>query len=133
MAHMNQIKKAAIAAELKKVVPADWKYSLSVRHHSTIVMKIKSAPVNLLSYFDQSFYFRHDTATYLDVNVYHFKRRIQEESMRETFIKIVDALNTGNYDRSDLMTDYHDCGHYVELFIGSYDQPFVCTAELEAA
>lgn len=49
MAYMNQEKKAAIAAELKKVMPPDWKYSLRVQNHSTLVCCIKSAPIDLLA------------------------------------------------------------------------------------
>ena len=48
MAYMNQEKKAKIAAALKTVVPKGWKYSLAVRNHSSIVMNIKSAPVDLV-------------------------------------------------------------------------------------
>ena len=45
MAFMNHAKKRLIADALKKVVPKDWKYTLAVRHHSTIVMTIRSAPI----------------------------------------------------------------------------------------
>lgn len=133
MAYMNQTKKAAIAEELKKVVPQGWKYSLAVRHHSSIVMTIKSAPIDLLRCFAESDYYKHDTAKSLDVNVYHYKDWITDDEVREIFTQIVRALNLGNWDRSDLMTDYHDVGHYVDLLIGRWDKPFVCTAELEAA
>ena len=133
MANMNQNKKAAIAAELKKVVPSDWKYSLAVKHHSTIVMTIKSAPIDLLRCFAESDYYKHDEATYKDVNVYHYQRNITDPEIAKIFNDIISALNTGNWDRSDLMTDYHDVGHYVDLQIGRWDKPFICTAELEAA
>ena len=49
MAYIDQTKKAKIAANLKKVVPAGWKYSLAVRNHSTIVLTISAAPVNLIA------------------------------------------------------------------------------------
>ena len=48
MAYMNQEKKSKIAAALKGVVPDGWKYSLSVRNHSTIVMTITAAPFDLI-------------------------------------------------------------------------------------
>ena len=133
MAYMNQTKKAAIAAELKKVVPAGWKWSLSVEHHMTIRMTIKEAPVDLLRCFGESDYFKHDSATHLDVNPYRFRDWIIDDEVRDVFVMIFNALNLGNWDRSDLMTDYHDVGHYVSLHIGRWNKPFVCTAELEAA
>ena len=51
MAHMNQEKKARIAAALKPVMPAGWKYSLAVRHSSTIVCTISEASFDLLRAF----------------------------------------------------------------------------------
>ena len=47
MAYMNQEKKKIIASALKEVMPKDWKYSLSVEHHSVIHLNIKSAPFDL--------------------------------------------------------------------------------------
>jgi hypothetical protein len=49
MAYMNQEKKAVIAAALKAVMPADWKYGLTVQNGMTIVLTIKSAPVDLIA------------------------------------------------------------------------------------
>ena len=49
MAFMNQDKKAVIAAQLKAVMPAGWKYSLRVSDHSTLRLLIASAPVDLLN------------------------------------------------------------------------------------
>ena len=43
----------------------------------------------------------------------------------ETMQSIVRALNAGNHDRSDIMTDYFDVGWYVSVKIGhSCDKPF---------
>ena len=131
MAHMNQAKKAKIAEALKEVMPKDWKYSLSVFHHSTIVLTIRQAPINLIKVFKGSDYFDPDTATHYNVNPYHYQKCIEDQEMIEQFKKIFDALNLGNWDRSDLMTDYFDVGHYVELCIGRWDKPFVVTQEVE--
>ena len=111
MAFVDQSKKSRIAANLKKVVPKGWKYSLAVRNHSTIVMTIASAPFELIKAFEGNAY-------------------IKDESVGEVFAKIFEALNTDNYDRSDSQTDYFDCGHYVDLNLGRWDKPFVCTAQV---
>lgn len=129
MAFVDQAKKSRIAANLKKVVPAGWKYSLAVRNHSTIVMTIASAPFELLKAFKASDYFNPQTATHVDVNVYHYDKWIEDQCVAEVMGQIVDALNTDNHDNSDLMTDYFDVGHYVDLNIGRWNKPFVCTAK----
>lgn len=139
MAYMNQEKKAKIAAALKKVMPKDWKYSLSVDNHSTLRLTIASAPVDLIAesqkvvksrlldwqiaqgYADKA------KPTEMSVNHYHLDGAFTGELLA-TFEKIVAALNLDNHDRSDAMTDHFDVGHYVSINLGRWNKPFVVTA-----
>lgn len=41
----------------------------------------------------------------------------------EKLVNIIAALNSENYDNSDIMSDYHDVGYYVDLNFGRYDKP----------
>ena len=140
MAYMNQEKKARIAATLKTVIPPTWKWSLGVRNHSTIVLTIASAPVDLcaesLRVYNDSYRAQRDgekTApdAAFDLNPYHPDLSFDGELL-ETFKKILAALNLDNYDRSDAMTDYFDVGHYVSVSIGRWNKPFVCTSAKQA-
>lgn len=149
MAYMNQEKKAKIAAALKAVMPKDWKYSLGVNNHSTIVLTIASAPVDLIAeaqkvvksralkrkqgalrlldwqiaqgYADKA------KPTEMSVNHYHLDGAFTGELLA-TFKKIVAALNLDNHDRSDPQTDHFDVGHYVSVHLGRWNKPFVVTA-----
>lgn len=132
MAFMNQERKAKLAANLKKVVPAGWKYSLAVDNYSTIVMTIKSAPVDLLKamsdrYAQQPKYYNSSRGTevrdYASVNQYWLADQFEGELL-EIFKNINAALNDGNHDRSDIMTDYFDVGWYVNINIGKWNKPF---------
>lgn len=124
MAYMNQEQKARIAARLKEVMPKDWKYSLAVRHHSTIVLNIRSAPVDLIGHITKNNLERNpldgwaatqsELRTYWDVNHYHLEHQFKGELL-EVFKAIVEALNNGNWD------------HYVDLNIGQWDKPFINT------
>lgn len=126
MAYVSKELKAKIAAALKPVIPKDWKYSLSVRNSSTIVLTIYSAPVNLIRELSTSL--QTHTATYLDLNPYHWEKHAEaSEDTVKTFRAIFDALNIDNHDRSDIQTDYFDVGHYVEVHIGRWDKPFTVT------
>lgn len=125
MAHVDQTKKAKIAAALKLVVPAGWKYSLAVDNHSTIRMTIASAPVDLLAALVNSEDAKREG--YHRVNHYHYLRAFRDAKMGELFGKIIAALNTDNHDNSDLMTDYFDVGHYVDISIGRWNKPFTVT------
>ena len=122
MAHMTQAKKATIKAELDKVVPKSWKYSLAVRNHSTIVMTIKSAPVDLLSEYKNGKKISHDG--YLQLNEFYLKDAYTGDTL-DLLQKFVDALNLNNFDKSDIMSDYHHVGHYVNLHVGEWDKPFI--------
>ena len=129
MAYMNQERKAVIAKALKQVVPQGWKYSLAVRNHSTICMTISEAPFELIKAFKGGEYFNPETATHADVNQYHVREQIEDEVVADVLINILSALNTGNHDRSDSQIDYFDVGWYVDLDIGKWNKPFVCTAK----
>lgn len=130
MAYVSKEKKAKIAAQLKQVMPKDWKYSLAVRHHSTIVCTIYSAPIDLIAMAHKNidsndgYSVQASERGYYDVNQYYLDRHF-EGKILQTFREILRALNTDNHDRSDIMTDYHDVGHYVDLNLGRYDRPFV--------
>lgn len=127
---MNQERKARIAAALKPLMPAGWKYSLAVQNHTTLVLTIQAAPVDLLAEVNRmaqrgSRGWHADT--YCRVNEYCLEAYF-EGSLLETFQKISDAMNDGNHDRSDIQTDYFDVGWYTEISLGRWGRPFVCTA-----
>lgn len=139
MAYMNQVKKAIIAEQLKKAVPAGWKYSVAVRHHSTIVLTIKSAPVDLIAETNEvsakNAEYRGRTVnmatTYFSPNEFYLEREFG--ASLEIMEAIKAALNTGNHDNSDPMTDYFDVGHYIDIQVGNWEKPFICTAAVQIA
>lgn len=124
MAYMDQEKKKAIAAALKKVVPATWKYSLRVRHHSTIVMTVTAAP---LDFSDKVDWYEGKVRETLEINAYHFERHIICDEFRATVRAIMDCLNLDNFNNSDTQTDYFHVGHYVDFSFGAYGRPYVNT------
>ena len=137
MAYMNQEKKAKIAEALKKVVPKEWKYSLAVRNHSTIVFTLRSAPHDILGHVQRvrdkfsnepKTYQRLPEITYTRINEKYLDHQFEGLLLR-VFSQIADALNLNNHDNSDPMTDYFDVGHYVDLSIGQWDKPFTNTSK----
>ena len=119
MAWMNQERKAGLAAGLKKVMPKGWKYSLAVRHHSTLVLTISEAPIDLV----RKSLCGADCKQrgYIDVNHHHMPF---EGALLNTFTAIRDAMMVGNHDRSDSQTDYFDVGWYIDINVGKWDKPF---------
>ena len=37
-------------------------------------------------------------------------------------------MDVGNYDNSDVQTDYFDTGWYIDINIGSWDKPYTVVA-----
>jgi len=123
MAWMSQEKKKEIAVEMKKALKGTGvKYTLGVKHHSTIVFNMKSAPIDFIANYNETTdLFETD---YVSVNPYHFEKHFTGKAL-EVLKKIFKVLNTGNWDKSDIMTDYFDVGWYKKVNIGQWNKPFV--------
>jgi hypothetical protein len=139
MAYMNQEMKSKIAVELKKVVPAGWKYSLAVRNHSTLVFTLRQAPVDILGNIRAAIEAKQDSygsksvevGTSWTVNPYYIETQFSGDVLA-TMLKISEALNNGNWDKSDVQSDYFNVGWYVDISIGSWNDPFLDTVPAPA-
>lgn len=137
MAYMSQEKKAKISPVVKSILKKyGVKGSLSVRHHSTLVLNIKSGPIDFVENYivtdskvfhgnkmseDQIAYIRKNQS--VDVNPYWFKEHFSGVAL--SFLKeIFVAMNQGNHDRSDIQTDYFDVGWYIDVHIGQWKKPY---------
>lgn len=118
MAYMNQEKKKEIRIELKKVVPSNWKWSLAIRNHSTIVFTVASAPAELMIKNGEV------EEGHRTINNYYIDNEYSGKLL-EIFKQIVAALNLDNHNNSDIMTDYFDVGHYVTIQLGKWNKPFL--------
>lgn len=135
MAYMNQELKATLAAKIKAVMPAGWKTTLAVNNHSTLVLYIMQAPVDIIGNVREtiekigSTQVINETTTNFDVNVYHLDRQFSGPLLA-TMQAINAAMNEGNYDKSDIMTDYFNVGWYTSIKIGRWDMPFLETVPM---
>lgn len=140
MAFMSQERKAGIQAELKSVIPSSWKWSLAVRHHSTIVLTIRSAPVDLVERLTRGRCLDSDWRPtilcehHYTMNPYHWREAIDDgDNLVVVFGRIFDALFRGNHDNSDSQIDYFDVGWYVDVEIGRWNKPFEVTGQVARA
>lgn len=61
----------------------------------------------------------------ITINQYHIKDDYElSQHGKSMFQYIKELCDSFNYDDSDSMTDYFDCGFYLELKIGKYDKKF---------
>ena len=124
MAYMSQDRKKQIKEALKEVVPMDWKWSLSVDNHSTLVLTVQNAPINLLEMLSDKYGYQKANG-YADVNTFSLKSAFENyEEIGDIFSSILKVMNGGNHDNSDSMTDYFDVGWYNTIRLGKYSKPF---------
>jgi hypothetical protein len=132
MAYFSQERKAQIAPKVKAILK---KYgiqgSLSVRHHSTVVLTLKSGAIDFIGDInrtcgaDQYQVSRgfQPIRDYTNVNPYHYQSHHSGRAL--AFLKeVMPVLNTGNHDNSDAQTDYFDVGWYTEIKIGKWNAPY---------
>lgn len=116
MAYMHKELKAQLVAEVKKVLPKNWKVTFAVRNYSTIVCTIRKSPVDFSSVIP--------SYGYTQLNPYSIEKLPLDEETVNTLLKIKEALYSENYDNSDVMTDYFDVGYCVDICIGDYKKPY---------
>jgi hypothetical protein len=123
MAYMNQEMKKKIAANLKPVLKKfGVKGSLAVRNHSTIVLNVKSGPVDFFADYGDI----EDAKKFgIQVNPYWFQDHFEGKSkafLEEAFA----ALKSADwYDESDIQTDYFNTAYYYDINIGKWNKPYV--------
>jgi hypothetical protein len=129
MAYMNQERKRLLAPEIKKVL-AKYKLtgSIGVDHHSTLVVRIKSGPIDFIGNFNSVCKDLISGMTpmvgSISVNTYHINTQYTGKSLN-CLRELIDAMNIGNHNRSDYSTDYHDVGWYIDIDIGNFNQHYI--------
>jgi len=133
MAYMSQENKATIAPAVKSILK---KYklsgSLSVKNHSTLVLNIKTGAIDFVANYNtvvgaQLGGFRCAARQHLDINPYWYKEHFNGVAL-DCLTEIKTAMNRGNFDSSDSMSDYFHVGWYTDIRIGNWNRPYVLVA-----
>ena len=132
MAYMSSEMKQKIAPEVKKILK---KYgmsgSLSVHNHSTLVLNLKSGKLDMIGNFNTMIQERDPTGNRhinqakgdIQVNPYWYHEHFSGKC--KNFLKeVLNVMNNGNHDNSDIQTDYFDIGWYVDVNVGRWNKPY---------
>jgi hypothetical protein len=121
MAYVSQEDKAKLAVGIKAVLAKyGMKGSISVRHHSTLVVTVKSGRIDF-------------GGTDIDVNVYwidqHYSGRARD------FLNELHRAMMGPdwFCDDDAQTDYFHRSHYCDIRIGNWQRPYVFMGAREFA
>jgi hypothetical protein len=136
MAYMSQDRKSELAPAIKAVLKKyGVKGSLAVRNHSTLVLNIKSGPIDFIGNLNKVCAVAPGADRYgayrpavgsIDVNPYHYRDHFDGKAL--AFLSaVMSVMNTGNHDNSDIQSDYFDIGWYIDVNIGAWNKPYLLT------
>ena len=116
MAYVSQEDKKALAPAIKKVLNKyGMKGSISIRHHSTLVVTLQSGAIQ----------FEHSHGDgYTQVNVYHIESHYEGHA-KAFLLELLAAMKGPSYfNNDDAMTDYFHRSHYTDINIGKWNKPY---------
>lgn len=132
MAYVSQTLKKSLAPAIKAICKKHGvKATLSVGHHMSLILTIKSGKIDFFESFNRlsmaesrpdHLPFQPETHD-LRVNPYHYKRHFDGKALK-FLSEVIPAMNKGNHDNSDIMTDYFDVGWYIDVNIGRWNKPY---------
>ena len=142
MAYVSQDDKKTLAPAIKAVLKKyKVKASIAVRHHSTLVVNIKEGVFDFIGIANEknkeiserrgTSYYANEG--YIQVNTY-YPETYGEAS--QFFEELVAAMKgTIWYNNTNAQIDYFDTAYYIDINVGKWNKPYVCTAtqEMEAA
>ena len=129
MAYINQEDKKRLAPKIKAVLKKyGVKGTISISHHSNLVVRLKEGKVDLYGekVDPNNWCGSHGSDS---VNTYWINDHHTGVS-RDFLNELKAAMNDGNWDKSDVQTDYFNVGWYSDIVVGnnSNNKPYVYTA-----
>ena len=127
MAFISQDKKKELAPKIKQVLKKHGvKGTISISHHSNLVVRLKEGKIDLYGEkTSPNWCGSHGSDS---VNTYWINDQHTGQS-RVFLNELKAAMNDGNWDKSDTMTDYFNVGWYSDIIVGnnSANKPYVYT------
>lgn len=112
MAYMSQERKAELAPQIKAVLKKyGMKGTIAVRNHSSLVVNLSQGKIDFGS-------------ECIQVNTYWIHENYSGVA-KDFLTELVEAMNVGNFNKSDIQSDYFHVGWYIDINIGAWNKPYV--------
>jgi len=147
MAFVSKDDKARLAPGIKAVLKKyNMKGTIAVRHHSTLVVNIKSGELDVLGAWKTAalnsnkidMYNKYDVErlnyvlaeNHMTVNTYWIDDDFADKKVVNFLNELKEAMEGDQFfNEDDPMTDYFHRSHYTDINIGSWTKPYECTSE----
>lgn len=125
MAYMSQERKAQLAPAIKAICKTyGIKATLSVNNYSTLNLNVSSGKIDFLASGKRcGSYGEDNTEVANTVNPYWYQSHYDGVA-KDFLTEVHQAMNIGNHDNSDIMTDYFDVGWYAHVNLGRWNKPY---------
>jgi hypothetical protein len=137
MAFVSQELKSKLAPKIKAICKKyKVKASLAVNNHSTLVLNIQSSPIDFIKNFNETIDSRGSVyhansfspaEKSIQVNPYWYQDHFSGKA-KAFLSEVLPAMNDGNFDKSDIQSDYFHVGWYVSVNIGKWNKPYEVVA-----
>ena len=139
MAYVSQELKAKLAPTIKAICKKHGvKASIAVRHHSTLVLNVKSGKIDFIENYIKTdankiaankmspetiAQIRKDQS--LDVNTYWAHEHYSGKA-KQFLTEMISAMKGPDFfDETDAQVDYFHVSHYIDINIGKWDKPYI--------
>lgn len=139
MAYVSQELKSKLSPKIKAICKKHGvKASIAVRHHSTLVLNVKSGKIDFIENYiktdadkvaankmspDTIAYIRKNQS--LDVNTYWAHEHYSGKA-KQFLTEMISAMKGPDFfDHTDAQSDYFHCSHYIDINIGKWDKPYI--------
>jgi len=130
MAFVSQELKAKLAPKIKAICKKyKVKASLAVNNHSTLVLNVQSSPIDFITNYNETVSTRPEYNRFspaersIQVNPYWYQDHFSGKA-KAFLSEVLPAMNDGNFDKSDIQSDYFHVGWYVSVNIGKWNKPY---------
>lgn len=137
MAFVSQELKSKLAPKIKAICKKyKVKASLAVNNHSTLVLNVQSSPIDFIKNFNETIDSRgtvyhansfSPAEKSIQVNPYWYQDHFSGKA-KAFLSEVLPAMNEGNFDKSDIQSDYFHVGWYVSVNIGKWNKPYEVVA-----
>ena len=124
MAYVSQKDKAELAPGIKAVLKKyKMKASIAVRHHSTLVVNIKSGAIDFSGNYTHG-------DQYIQVNEYWIDDHYANNTVAKNFLNELLAAMKGPkyFNDDDAQSDYFSRSHYTDINVGNWNKPYELVA-----
>lgn len=126
MAWYTQEMKKALQPKVKELCKKyNIKFSISIQDHRKVCVTLKSGSLDIVGNFIENT--NHHDVSGLTINSTAWIDREFSGTVNDFLSKLREVINEGNWNKSDIQTDYFNVGWYSSIVVGGRKENYFVT------